>query len=44
MLNRSAFSKLLKGGTNMKYGKSKMVKPKIKKIKPKKKMVKRYGK
>ena len=44
MLNRTAFSKLLKGGNKMKYGKSKMVKPKIRKIKGKKKMVKKYGK
>ena len=44
MLNRASFSKLLKGGKSMKYGKSKMVKPKVKKIKPKKKMVKKYGK
>ena len=44
MLNRTGFSKLLKGGKSMKYGKSKMVKPKIKKPKAKKKMVKKYGK
>ena len=45
MLNRTAFSKLLKGGNKMKYGKSKMVKPKVKKVKPMKRGMTRaiYG-